>query len=601
MHALALSLILLNPEPALPADRNTLPSPMERARDLVKENKPDQALAVLSSYLPDPGERSLYHALYARTLVQAERAYESIEHYRMAYIYSTSQADKEQLLLERAETYSRLGYDTEAAVCLDVLLKTFPKSSLTEQAELGIAEARYRLGEYRESLAHFEKSGTSLRASYGKAGALQRLGRSAEAHEIYQRLLKEDPNILNSPGETLYNMAESFRQSGNLNDSRIYFNAVKDDAFKYKASLGLGMIAMDERSYDRAAEQFRAASASPERAIRREAILLQAEAFTKLGSYNEAEAALQGIRKNYPYGSAYDRAALLLARLYRERGRYEDSLRLLKELIYRRTPSGAALDELETILLEAAGRKSADMVKLWSIGGRWLLEPTRSPTLVRIARGLRHTGKPFIDVCTWLIRYGPGDAKTQARLLLADFYAGLGDTATASSYLARARVKGHSDEAVRVRARIDLANRKPVPAAEGLMTLREAGQDDLLLLLDAVRSADPKRVRSAVDYCDRQFKKSPGTLPVYIRLADLLVETGQRTEALRYYKEALDQKSVPGDGLHRDREWAHYRIAELSGGAERAESLKSLRTSTGAVGRFAEAELRSAALRRKVE
>jgi predicted Zn-dependent protease len=242
------------------------------------------------------------------------------------------------------------------------------------------------------------------------------------------------------------------------------------------------------------------------------------------------------------------------------------------------------------------------MAKLWSIGGRWLLEPTRSPTLVRIARGLRHTGKPFIDVCTWLIRYGPGDAKTQARLLLADFYAGLGDTATASSYLARARVKGHSDEAVRVKARIDLADRKPATAAEGLMTLREAGQDDLLLLLDAVRSAaDPKRVRSAADYCDRQFKKSPGTLPVYIRLADLLVEAGQRTEAVRYYREALDQKSVPGNGQRSEREWAHYRIAELSAGAERAESLKSLRTSTGAVGRFAEAELRSAALRRKVE
>lgn len=584
---------------------NAIPTPMERAKELVTANKPELALAALSTFHPSQGELSQYHYAFAQALVQSNQLHDSIPHFRMAFIYAVPGKEREQLLFERAEVYVKMGYNAEAAVCFDVLLKQFPNSALSQQAELGIAESRYRLGQYREALSHYEKAGTSLQASYGKANALQNLGRTAEAHEIYRALLGKDANITNSSAETIYNMAENHRQSGDLNNAKIYFASVNDESFKYKAALGLGRIAMDDRGYEPAEKHFRTAAESPDRMVRRQAILYQAEIAAQTGRQDQAEAALLDIRRNYPYGSQYDTAALMLARIYKAKGKYPEALALLKELIYRRTPSSAALDELEAILLDAAGRDKDEFVKLWSTGGRWLLEPSRSQSLVKIAQGLRYSGKPFIEVCTWLIKYGPEEEKTAARLLLADFYAGLGDMATAFGYLKRSKVKNHSDDALRVLARIHTANNNPINAYESITALQQVRNADILLLFEAIHAIkDTKYIRSAVLFLDKQFQKTPGTQAVYVRLADMLVDAGLQWQALRYYKEAVEQASkagTPEGKASSDIEWAHYRIAGLSSGEDRLRSLKLLETAKGAAGRFAAAELKGEALKRKVQ
>jgi tetratricopeptide (TPR) repeat protein len=568
---------------------------------MVKQKKPHEALQDLAFYKPSRDERSTYHYIYAQALVQIKNLYASIEHYRLAYIYAGADADREQLLLERADVYAQMGYYSEAAVCLDVFLKTFPRSERVQQAELGIAVARYHLGEYREALAHYDKAGDSLPARYGRANTLQSLGRTAEAHDIYRVLIGTDPQAINSSPETMYNLGENYRQTGALEEAKIYLNTVKELRLKEKAAISLGLIAMATKDHKTAIQQFTAAAASTDRHIQRQAIMYRADAFMQNGRLDEAETALAEIRKSHPYGAEYDTAALMLARIYRAKGNLNGVASLLKELIYRRTPSSAALDELDAILVETRDRDA--LLKLWTSAGRWLMESSRSSSLLKIAEGLRYSGQPFLDLCAWLVKNGSDEVKSQARLLLADFHAEGGDAATAWGYLSRARVYGENDPVLRVKVKAYLANKDQLNAARAIMALRDLQDKDLLLLLDLIRSLKNKDLEQALHFCFWTFAKESAAPLVAVRFADVLYDAGRTKEALVYYQAAVAdiKPGTLNQSRTVDREWAQYRIAALTRGETSLLALQELQSSKGTLGRLATAELKVRALKEKVD
>jgi len=602
LHSILLSLLVLVVGAAPAAQEGpSVMSLLDNARNMIAAEKSDEALALLSSYHPSREEFSAYHYACALALVKLHRSYDSIEHYRLAYLYAGSALEKERLLLERAEVYVGMGYSSEAVVCFEVFLQNYPKSNATERVELGIAESRYHLGDFREALVHFDKAGSSLPARYGKANALQALGRTAEAREIYKDLIENDPEVINASQETLYNIGENYRRSGELGDAKIYFTSVKDTIIQYRAAIGLGLIAMQQGKFDDAVALFTTAAESPARLVRREAIMHRADAHMRLGKLDEAEAALVEIRNRYPYGTQFDTAVLLLAKLYRTRGKFNESVAALKTLIYRRIPVKAALDELEAIILEAQERDRAVFVKLWNSSGRWLLDPARAASLAKIAQGLRFTGKPFIDICSWLIRYGSEDAKSAGRLQLADFYVGMGDPAIAWGYIKRARVKGHSDEVLRIKARIFSARNEPINVSRAIMGIHELQEGDMLLFLASLKSKVRKDSDKEIQFCLQTFKKMPATPQVALRFADILYDKGRTGDALAYYKAAV--ATVKPGAQDRmalaDREWAHYRISVLATGEDRTASLKAIQTGKDAVNRFAAAELKETLLRKR--
>ncbi len=576
-------------------------SVLESARDLLKQKKPHEALQDLAFYRPTQNERSSYHYLYAQALAQTKKAYESIEHYRLAYIYAGSDADREQLLLERADVYVQMGYYSEAAVCLDVFLKTFPRSERIQHAELGIAVARYHLGEYREALTHYDKAGDSTPVRYGKANTLQSLGRTAEAHEIYRMLIGTDPQAINASPETMYNLGENYRQTGSLEEAKIYLSTVKEPQLKEKAAIGLGLIALENKDYKTAMQQFTVAAASADRHIQRQAIMHRAEAYMQTGRLDEAEASLAEIRKSHPYGAEYDTAALLLTRTYRAKGNLKGAVSLLKELIYRRTPSQAALDELDAILVETRDREA--LLKLWTSAGRWLMEPSRSASLLKIAEGLRYSGQPFLDLSAWLIKNGSDEVRSQTRLLLADYHAERGDAATAWGYLGRARIKGENDEVLRIKVKAYLANKDQLNAARAITTLTDLQEKDLLLLLDLMRSLRNKDLEQTLQFCSRTFKKEPATPLVAVRFADILYDAGRAKEALAFYQAAVANVKPGAQNRSRtaDSDWAQYRIASLTKGETSLSALQELQSAKGSLGRLATAELKVRALKEKVD
>ncbi len=102
LHITILSFFLAASQAVFTAEAIAAPSSLERAKELILSNKPADALAALSSYYPSHEEMSAYHYAFARALVALKQPFDSIEHYRLAYIYADSTADRERLLQERA-------------------------------------------------------------------------------------------------------------------------------------------------------------------------------------------------------------------------------------------------------------------------------------------------------------------------------------------------------------------------------------------------------------------------------------------------------------------------------------------------------------------
>ena len=387
---------------------------------------------------------------------------------------------------------------------------------------------------------------------------------------------------------------------GKPGDSVIYLKSVQDPAFSHRAALHLGRIYLDQGKLDEAVASLTAAEKSPDRQVVNEALLLRAEALQRQGKTAEMRAALTLIRTKFPYGKNYDAALLKLAQLDMKEGKAEQAASYLKELLYRRTPSREAVDGLETLLLETMQKNREEFEKLWISTGRWLMDPSRSASLLRFAQGLRTSGKPFLELCTWLVKYGSEEAKGQGRLLLADFYTGIGDAAHARGFLQQ--IKGvQTDDVIRISARISLLNRDAAQSSKLIMSVKEPREEDALFLIGLTKShmAD---VHAVLAFCRKIAERDSTSPAALVRFADMVFDAGKGSESLALYRRAVAKRKVPAVALQEsDREWAFYRIAALTAGEERRAALASIEKDNGTTARYAAADLRGRALQEKVK
>jgi tetratricopeptide (TPR) repeat protein len=359
---------------------------------------------------------------------------------------------------------------------------------------------------------------------------------------------------------------------------------------------------LTEKRFDAAVTAFKLAIESPERSLKREATMSLADAYMQMGQKEEAQAELLQIKKNYPYGKQYDAAIILLARLYRIQGKFDESISLLRELILRRNPVSAALDEIESVFSDAKDRDPNQFIKLWNTAGRWLLDPSRARSILKIAPHLRNAGKPFLDVCAWLIKYGSPDVQSETRVLLANFYADLGDTVSARNYLNIANPTVSNDVILRIQAKIALGSKEGRSAAAFIMKIHDVSEDDVLLLLDSMQTLTD--IKKEMAFCERAIHNKAVSLTTAVQFADILYAEGKRQEALAYYRIAIAARleKAPKDvKTIADVDWARYRIAVISKGEDAEKSLKAIQTENNEVGRFAAAELKGAQLRRRAE
>jgi tetratricopeptide (TPR) repeat protein len=144
---------------------------------------------------------------------------------------------------------------------------------------------------------------------------------------------------------------------------------------------------------------FNAALQSPDRQLRANALLHLAEAYEGSGRQNDEKNSLLVIKNTYPYVKDYDTALLKLSRIFKKEGKFNDALAILKELASRRYPDKETINEFEKIILEAKDGNEDEFIKLWNSFGRLLLDTSRSQALMEIAKSLRPSGKPFLELC----------------------------------------------------------------------------------------------------------------------------------------------------------------------------------------------------------
>lgn len=559
---------------------------LERAMECIQATNPAEALKILAGYQPSSQDLSLYHYAYAKAYELSKRQYESIAHFRMAYLYSKDDEMKQRSLLERAEAYAKIGFHSEATLVLRIFLKKFPHSPYETRAFLGLADSLYRLGLFTEAEEAYEKAGNSTRASYGKANALHSMGKIKDAHEIYLAMLERDRGYVKSSQETLYNVGENLRLMGEISAARIYFNSTTASPLKYRAFRSLGLIEFEEGHLDTAKKFFYSALQSPEKQLRRQALLNLTDTYMKQGRQEDAKSILLEIRRKYPYGKEYEEALLLLSQLYKKEGNFKESTSLLKELVFRHPPNQKALDEFESLILEAEEKGEEEFLKLWQNVGHWLLQPSRSQSLLKIAKGLKHSGKPYLETCRWLSQYGSNDVKSESILLLADFYADLGDSARAMKYLQIKGLTGKNDDVLRITAKIHRANSEYQKAARLFLDIKELNQGDLVFLADLLESV--QNDHKIMEFFKRALNRLSAPPWAYLKLADVLYKMGRKADALQYYQTVVSLYQKRPEIKTQDLQWALYRISELSPSADAKNTLESIRkkNDTDTVHRF---------------
>jgi tetratricopeptide (TPR) repeat protein len=593
MKNLVLTIFLIGTLPTFLSEGASSPSALESARQLLDAKRPGEAKTVLSGYMPSPSELSSYHYLYAKALEGSQKTYDAIPHYTLAYLYAAESGEREKLLLERAETYRKMKYHQEAALCYRSFVSEFPNSPLRNKVYLRLADTLLTLGLYHDALSFYEKAGDSIEALFGKANTLQEMGRTKEANDLYMSLVTRDKGYLGSSQETEFRIGENLRLMGMYQDAKVYFGLVRDPALKYRTELALGLIAFEESQYDEAIKLLGEALQSPERALRRQALLSLSVVYQRKDRPDESASMLLEIRNRFPYGKEYDTAMVMLSGLWRKKGKYDEAITVLKELVYRRIPVREAFDELERIITDVMGKDSGKFLTLWNSAGHFLMEPSRVSFLLKVAEGLKNTGMPYFELCSWLSKYGSGYAKAYGRAELAVFYAGLGDAERSAALLRELKGFDESDESLRIHAQISLLKGALREAAESLMAIKNKRLEDLVSLAPLL-----KQTRNP-DEAIVLYRKTLGALQnppgACLRFADALYDLGRKEEALEFYRLFAsndNREGIPAD----DVTWALYRISIISGSDESTKTVANLGREKTLLGRFGEARLKDGKL-----
>ncbi len=545
-------------------------SSLRKAIELLDRGNTEEVLNILSKHIPEDRELPIYNFLYGQALFLTGKTYESVNYFRLAYILSTDQGIKEQSLLQRARAYFESGFYEEAAACFRLFLLTFPKSPLYKRAQLGLADSMYKLGLYDQAIEQYEKLGNTVAALYGKANCLQAMGKTKEAYNLYMSLITREVGYLGSSLETRYNLAENLRQMGKLQDARVYLasiiNESRDPDITSRAEISLGLIEVKENNFESAIRLFTSASKSLQRKTRSKALLYLADLYMKQQRPQDSIPILLQIRNEYPYSEEYDKATIALAIFYKEAGKLEESIKLLKELAFRANPNPDALEEIRLILTDLKEKDPEGFLKLWNTCKRFFMKPSNSEFLVKILDGLRENQMPFLELSKWLAENAQGRAKRKGSLYMAEFFTEMGDKTQALKYIAE-YLNEEDDRVLRIKAKILKLDHRYYEAFKTLQSISDIKREDLALLSSTLNRLKDKR--EVLDFYEASLKKTEASQEEYITLADALYQTNRPTDALRYYRIASSiENESKISGVANDRDWANYMLSKLTGEKE---------------------------------
>jgi hypothetical protein len=191
----------------------------------------------------------------------------------------------------------------------------------------------------------------------------------------------------------------------------------------------------------------------------------------------------------------------------------------------------------------------------------------------------------------WLSENGLDAAKRKGRLYMAEFFADIGDDASALKYIAD-YLNEKNDDVLRIKAKILKLQSEYDEAFKTISYIGNIKEKDLALLSSILKEA--KNKKEVLDFYEKSLSRTGGFQREYASLADALYENERQLDALRYYKITASMKNLEKEpeGLANNADWANYMISRLSNEKESKEVLSRIQQTNGIMGRLKEAALK---------
>jgi tetratricopeptide (TPR) repeat protein len=582
-------------------EKNFIPEKYKAMWSLLEAGNFYSVLKELPSHKPVNAESlAALNYIHAKANIMAKQYPDAVKYLRLAYIYATDNALKEQALLKRAGVYLELKLIYEARADYLVFIRDFPSSRYIEKAYFGLAESLYKIGLFQEARAYYDKSGRSPEVLYGMANTLQKLEMVAEAKKTYDEALALDNAYLKSSPETNFLLGENMRMSGDMDNAKKHLSQIESGPFRDNAIISMGLISMEESNIKEAVKQFNSAAQSKDQKIKVQALFNSSLAYLKEGKFKEATASLEEIRHNHIDSNMYKDTLLLLSKIYKKGGRVKEAVSLLKELVYGKQPPADAFSTLEEIVTETSEKSSTDgltFVKLWSEVGQWLVDGTREEFLLKVVKRLRHEGKPFVDLCSWLVENASENVRGKAAVDLADYYSGIGNADMSREYIDVAKsTRETGDTVLRVEAKILRSEGEQTAALQQIMMIKEIEKGDLLLLGNIISDIDDsemKDVQRAIAFYENKLNGADWDAEAYIDFADILYATDDTNKSLKYYRIAGEKSP--------ENEWVMYRLARDTAMPGSEDILNRLQKGDNLFARLAKSKLMEMSLMNRVK
>lgn len=553
--------------------------------------------------------------IYARILDRQKNPLGAIEAYRKSYTRSTNASIREEALFRKSELFFERRYYYEALAGFRQFARLFPNAKNTEKAYLYLAKSLDLTKNQPEALEAYEKAGDSSAALYGKANMLQRLGKSKEAQEAYDKAVRQDAGYMEKNEETYVLYGENLFQTGNIpkakevfqqitdnktatDDRTIYDNKTRtvtkpDKNLKDKVNLALGVIEASGSNDKDAVKYLTMAAKSRNTDVKTKALLQLAGIQLASEQLAEARKSLDALKRLSVSGKdREDKDMLSFALLLKEKD-YKEAVKVLKSMFAKQPDSKELMQKLETVLNDAVQTDKEQFIALWDDNGNKLMDAAHEKLILQAAEVLKERGgKPYRDVLEWILRHSSDEERQKALYALSEYYADIGDKVTAVKYLGLLkRFKVPADDILRSEAKVLYENNDLKGVYEKLTAMKHLKKEDIPMLRDTVSVAVDKE--KALAFYQQAMKGLGGETGDAMTMAENLYLIGKKDEAVYYYKQVLAKD--PSD------EWALYRTGMILGGAEGKEALKKLSEGKSQLSKFARSIIQGDSINKSLE
>ncbi|MBF0486629.1 MAG: tetratricopeptide repeat protein [Nitrospirae bacterium] len=557
--------------------------------------------ALRECYLDTTETGATCNFIRARILDRQKNVLGAIDAYKRSFARSTNPGIREEALFRKSELFFERKYFYESSSGFRAYVKQYPEARNIEKAYLYLAKSLDLTKNQSEALEAYEKAGSGSAALYGKANVLQRLGRTNEAQQMYDKAVVEDSAYLDKSVDTRYLYGENLIQTGNVQKAKEVLRPIVDNVtfsdvkLKQKVNLALGTIEADGSNNEAAVKYLAAAVREKNMGtdIKPKALMRLARVQIASNKLIDARRSIDDLKKLFVSSKDKGERDLLTLELLLKEKNITEAVKILRTMFAAQPNSKELLLKLEAVLNATALSDKEQFTALWEDYGKMFMDKAHEKLVLQAADILKDSGgKPYIDVLEWISLNSSDEQQQNALYELSNLYSNIGDKAAAVKYLSELkRFKVPADDILRSEAKVLFENNDLQGVYERLTAMKHLKREDLPMLRDAVGAARNKE--KALAFYDHVLRSLGAETGDAMTLAENFYQMGRKDDAIYYYKQVLTKDPT--------NEWALYRIGIMQNGTEGKEALKKLSEGNSQLSKFAKSIIQGDGVNKQLE